>query len=625
MSMIQLAMQNFKSNLRNYLAVVLSMAFTILAFVNFQNIIYSNLFEGLGGKNAEYIDILVQIISIVLICFMFCFLWYATNVFLTKQKKEIGIYIFMGLTNQQIGKLYFIETVMTGIFAWILGISSGMLTTQLFQMILLAISDITVEIAFQFHIEPLILPSIVYLLFYLIFSIKGYVEIVRSSVLELVSATRQNEYVRQNPVVLTVKTILGLIILFSGYFLAIKEGGQEVMGNVLAAVALVILGVYLLFGGFLPMLFQKLAKRKTFLYQKERTLWVNNVIFRMKKNYRAYAMTCVLMLCSVTALATGFAMKYRYEAMTHFRTTYTYQIIGSQSGLSDMIRPLIEKNNQIEYETEITVLHIDDSAWKTETHTSDYAVVSYSQMKQLAKAAGLEFTLKNPKQDEIIKISRLYLLSLLTNRSDVICTIHGKTYQQIQETTVPYLGYLQEMMSLYLVNDKEYKRLLPLGEELYLYNYKIQDLSNFAAANDALDSLSPEMGVIKTDPNSSDIEWVKVLYTMCIFMFLVFILASGSILFMKLYNDSFEEKERMQTLRKIGISGKILKKSVSNELKAAYGLPFLVMAVSAYFSVHALEKMMYADLRLIYFASIAVVFAVFFCFSRLSAMAAAKE
>ena len=48
-------------------AVVLSMAFTILAFVNFQNIIYSNLFEGLGGKNAEYIDILVQIISIVLI------------------------------------------------------------------------------------------------------------------------------------------------------------------------------------------------------------------------------------------------------------------------------------------------------------------------------------------------------------------------------------------------------------------------------------------------------------------------------------------------------------------------------------------------------------------------------
>ncbi len=176
MSMIQLAMQNFKSNLRNYLAVVLSMAFTILTFVNFQNIIYSNLFEGLSGKNAEYINILVQVISVVLICFMFCFLWYATNVFLTKQKKEIGIYIFMGLTNQQIGKLYFIETVMTGIFAWILGISSGMLTTQLFQMILLAISDITVEIAFQFHIEPLILPSIVYLLFYLIFSIKGYVE-----------------------------------------------------------------------------------------------------------------------------------------------------------------------------------------------------------------------------------------------------------------------------------------------------------------------------------------------------------------------------------------------------------------------------------------------------------------
>ena len=92
MSMIQLAVQNFKSNLKNYLAVILSMAFTILVFLNFQNIIYSDLFDGLGEQNVEYIHILVQCISIVLGCFMFCFLWYATNVFLTKQKKEIGIY-----------------------------------------------------------------------------------------------------------------------------------------------------------------------------------------------------------------------------------------------------------------------------------------------------------------------------------------------------------------------------------------------------------------------------------------------------------------------------------------------------------------------------------------------------
>ena len=42
-------------------------------------------------------------------------------------------------------------------------------------------------------------------------------------------------------------------------------------------------------------------------------------------------------------------------------------------------------------------------------------------------------------------------------------------------------------------------------------------------------------------------------------MFMVFVLASGSIIFMKLYNDSFEERERYNVLKKIGISSKTLK------------------------------------------------------------------
>ena len=243
---------------------------------------------------------------------MYIFLWYATNVFLTKQKKEIGIYVFMGLSNQKIGKLYMIETSFIGLSALALGTGLGILVTYLFQMILLAISEISVDISFRISSKPILVTAAVYLIMYIIFAVKGYVNIVRSSVLDMVSASRANEYVRQNPVMLFLKTVAGIACLFLGYYLAVKEGGQEIMGNVFAAVVLVIAGVYLLFGGFLPMLLQSLAKKKLFLYKKQRNLWINNVIFRMKKNYRTYAMTCVLMLCSVTALATGFAMKYRY-------------------------------------------------------------------------------------------------------------------------------------------------------------------------------------------------------------------------------------------------------------------------------------------------------------------------
>ncbi len=615
MSLFQLALRNVKSSMKNYLLLILVMGFTILIFLNFQNVVFSDVLDVLGERNKEYIDIIVEIISVVLGCFMFFFIGYATNVFLTRRKKEIGVYVFMGLTNQTIGKLYMLEMTVAGIVTLILGAGAGILTTQLFQMILFALSDIAIDIGFHISLPPVLMTSVFYLAVYLFFVLKGYINIVKSSVLSLVSASRQNEYVRWGRGILVIKTVLGLGILSAGYYLAVKDGGQEVMGNVLGAVVLVIIGVYFLFGGFVPALFQGLAGNKKFLYHRQRNLWVNQVIFRMKKNYRTYAMVCILMVCSVTALSTGFAMKLRYENIMHFRNTYTYQLLSSRPDLAGEAQERIERKNDIVYSTQmpILVMNVSDEVWGTR----QYAVLAYSKLQKLAEDAGIAFDIPEPDSDEVIHVRHLYLLSLLTDKSDITVTIKDKQYCQIDEVTDPYLGYLQENMSFYLLNDAEYERLLPYGEEVYTYNYRIKDIYNFKASVADLDELKENnedtvSGRIVADPESSDIEWIKILYSLCVFMFMVFILASGSILFMKLYNDAFEEQERCGILQKIGCSYKALKRSAAMELLTAYVLPFLVMVVSSYFSVHALEKMMDASLLGIWLLSMGIIFVFFF-------------
>ena len=112
MSMIRLAFLNFKNSFRNYLSLVVSLAFTVLVLFNFQNLIDSEAFGVLGTRNKEYVEIIVQTVSFVLGCFMFFFIWYSTNVFLTRRKREIGIYVFMGLSNERIGKMYLVETIL---------------------------------------------------------------------------------------------------------------------------------------------------------------------------------------------------------------------------------------------------------------------------------------------------------------------------------------------------------------------------------------------------------------------------------------------------------------------------------------------------------------------------------
>ncbi len=611
MSMYHLALQNVKSSMKNYLSLIVSLAFTILIFLNFQNIVFSDVLSAMGDHNKQYTDILVETISVVLGCFMVFFTGYATNVFLTRRKKEIGIYVFMGLSNQKIGRLYMLEMTMTGVATLVLGIGFGILSTQLFQMVLLAMSDISIDIGFHMTLPPIFITAAFFIAIYLFFVLRGYFNIVRSSVLSLVSANRQNEYVRLGAGVLMIKAVLGVVILAAGYYLAVKKGGQEVMGNVLAATVLVIIGVYFLFGGCIPLFFQRLAGSKPFLYRSERCLWVNQVIFRMKKNYRTYAMVCILMICSVTALATSFAMKLRYENIVHFRTTYTYQLLSSQPSLEDQAKKAISQNNKIALYSKIPLLMV------TESESRHYSLLAYSQLEQLAKDAGLEFDIAPLQDDEVVKLEHLYLLSLLTQRSDITETLQGKPYRQVDAVNIPYLGYLQESMTCYLVSDSEYERLRQASEELYAYNFRIQDIRHFKASLKELGKLTSSTpdnytARIVSDPNSSDIEWVKVLYSLGVFLFFVFILASGCILFMKLLNDAFEERARYGILLKLGCSAKSLKRSVSKELLAAYVLPFFVMIVSSYFSVHALENMMYTSLFIIWLASMGIIFIIFF-------------
>lgn len=627
MSIGRLAFQNFRKSFHNYLSMILSLAFTVLILFNFADLTYAETFQALGERNKEYIDIIIRVISFVLVCFMFFFIWYATNVFLTRRKKEIGIYVFMGLTNRKIGRLYMLETVLTGAAALVLGIGAGVVTTQLFQMILLRLSDIAIALSFRFTWQPVVITAVLYTLIYAVFVLKGYGNIVKSSVLEMISAARQNEYVKMNGLLLLVKAVLGVCILTNGYYLAVKEEGYNIMGNLFLATVLVIVGTYLLFGGFLPILFQQLAKRKSFLYQKERTLWVNNIIFRMKKNYRTYAMTCVLLTCSVTAIAAAFAEKGQYDNMVNFRSHYTFQVVSDRPELEKEISMLIAEDNEISYHGCLPFFGMDGS------HFADgysQGILSFSDVKKLAEDTGLAFPYESLADDELIDVSYIMLMSFITDEKEKTVEIDGEPFHQIDRTTVPYLGYLQEGHGYYIVSDKVYAELLMRCSEgasadiqTYTYNYKIADTDNFEVSQKMLKDLTytaekSYVGLVALDPNSDDIGWIKVEYSLCIFVFLVFVLASGSILFMKLYNDAFEEKERYTILKKMGISTKTLSRAAAKELRAAYAMPFLLMALSSWFSVHSLEKLMSKNLKMVNLLSVAVIFLFFVVFYELS-------
>ena len=621
MSIFRLSFSNFKRSLREYGMLILSLGFSVFIFFNFQNMVYSDSMKVLQEFKKDYIDMIIQAASVVFVVFLFFFIWYAVNVFLRQRKKEIGIYIFMGVDNAGIGKMFALEALFMGLSALISGLFFGVLFSKLFQMLLLRMSEISVEIRFSLSLKPMVITGLMFGSIYGFMILKGYYSLKKSSVLSLISGAKQKEITQRNPVVSVLLALFGGAVLAAGYFFAWDTKGLEALEHGLLAVILVIVGIYLLFDGLIPELLKRLIGNKKFLYKKERSLWMNSLAFRMKKNYRTYAIVTVLMICSVTVVAISIAMKQRYEKMVNFDQTYTYQVLSSQRQDGAEIKKGIEEENTVEYWNEYEVLILPPEVMHTKFTNYMYGVIPWSQVKEGAKRAGLEFSWEEPSENQVIMLEHEILISLMGDQTrDKTIEIGTETYEILGRDKTPYLGNIQSMSEIFVVSDETYTSLMPLGQVEFFYNYRIKDLGNAEKSRPFLKELAEKgreqgvnIGVNFSQGTISQDSWIRILYSLCLFMFATLILAAGSVLFLKTGNEAYEDKERYGILEKIGVQRTVLKQSVRKEICFTYYCPFVLTCLTSYFSVKALGNVMQEELFRVNLWSAGIIFLVFTC------------
>lgn len=633
MSLWSLSFSNFKRSIREYGMLLVSLAFSVFVFFNFQNVVYSDSMDVLMDYKKEYIDMIVQAASVVFGVFLFFFIWYASNVFLNQRKKEIGIYIFMGLDNQRIGKMYALEAALIGLFSLISGIVAGILFSKLFQMLLFRLSEISVDVRFSFSMKPVLVTAAMFGGVYGLMILKSYHTLATSSVLNLLSGAKQKEIRPEKGIVTGIRILAGVGILGTGYYLAWDTKGIDALNHALLAVILVIAGVYLLFSGLIPAILRRMTRNKEFIYKKERTLWVNSLVFRIKKNYRTYAMVTVLMICSVTVLAFSIAMKQRYEKIHAFDETYTCQVVSTEPKDGEAIAEGIEQENELDYWNTYEILLLDSELLHSQYDQIPHGVISCSQIKAGAKAAGLPFPYKDLKEHEVIELEHEILMSFVgSSQEDRKQQIGEKTYDVIAEEKTPYLGTMQTSADLYIVSDQTFQELQNFGVKSYLYNYRLKNPKNIEASKTYLNTLAQknESGQYTTGVNYSQgvtngDSWIRIMYSLCQFMFVTLVLAAGSILFLKIGNEVYEDRERYQVLEKMGIQRSVLKKSVRDEICFTYYCPFVLMVLTSWFSVHALGNVMREELFWVNVWSAGLVLALFSTICMLSVHTARKR
>ena len=125
-------------------------------------------------------------------------------------------------------------------------------------------------------------------------------------------------------------------------------------------------------------------------------------------------------------------------------------------------------------------------------------------------------------------------------------------------------------------------------------------------------SLNLKSGYIQNGYKAqNESQWMKFAYAVLVFLFIVFAIIAGSIIYMKIYSDAYEDKEKYTTLIKIGATENEINRAVFKEVVIFYALPMIIAAISSYFALKLAGELLMANLINIYILSLVICLVIF--------------
>ncbi len=630
MSVFNLAKSNFKNNIRAYSVHLLAMIFSITMYYNFATLKYNP--NALGADYLHYAAKGASSASaFLLILFLAFFVWYSNTIFLKQRKKEIGMYCFMGVTTEELGRVYVIESISMGLTALFLGIIGGILVNKLFLMALAKIAIGNVKIDFFLSLESLLETGGFFLLFFIVASIRGYININRSRLIELFNASKMEDKPQK---VSFIKGILSVIIIGGAYYYISYKIGPSFVFKIPVVIGLIVWGTFWLFQALIPFVIKGLQKRKKIFYRGTNIIAVSNLSYRIRKNYKSLTAVAILVASAVTAFGTCYSIKYsmeltkRYEAPFHLAFMSKAKI---HEEVSNKIKEVIKENgDDIDFSLTIDGMHIDEANVNDKSNSktysfNDYFALKYSDFEKIVKV------IEGDKADKILS-------NVVIGENQVTFVIKPGTLGSIIDEKyvkskgmhlniekciyAPIFGKLADLPAL-VMRDEDYEKYKGLFTE-YRYtglNIKNKDklkiitqeiTTNFKEKAEGVGVLSQE----SLDKNR--FKEMSVYFFLGGVLALVFIIASGVMVYFNIITEAYMDKEKYIRLMNIGVTkGEIWNAAIKQGAIQCF-LPLVIGIIHSIVALRVLAFIMSRSLIIpasIAIGILAAVYLVFYLFA----------
>ena len=557
----------------------------------------------------------LQLGIVVTSVFSVIFLFYTNSFLMRRRKKEFGLYNILGMEKRHLARLLLWETALMLLLSLVLGLAVGVLLDKLMHLLLSHLVGQAVSLTFALSPGSMLYTAVLVSLTFVLIWVNSVRQVYFARPVELLRSAEVGE---REPKARWFIALLGLIALGTGYWLSatVKDAGAMIL-FFFVAVLLVIAGTYLLFTAGSVTLLKALRKNRRYYYKPDHFISVSGMIYRMKQNAVGLANVCILctmvlvMVFSTLSLWLGMedTLNSRIRADIDVRSKTT-DIAGLEAAVDEVLQQTdASRENTWTYRyLSFSALPAKDGFVSPASFTeSDMLIASPATFQVLVledynRMLGLSETLA--PGEALLECSR-------GNFEGDILRLLDETFT-IKKRISDDLGAGQALASIYdyycLVVDgmDTLSRLDRQQQALY------GDLSSSVSTTmsftlvPASEELSREVGTLlrsraEADGFTSVAERSELhdnllalyggLLFVGLFLGLLFTMAMILIIYYKQITEGYEDRERYRIMRKVGLSRREIRRSISSQILIVFFLPLAAAGLHVTFAFPGIVTM----------------------------------
>lgn len=611
----RLALDNIRKNAKTYIPYILTCIITVTMFYIMKSLSVN---PGLSKMIGDYmLSYILNLGTWIVGIFSLIFLFYTNSFLMKRRRKEFGIFNILGMEKRHIAAVIALETLCTAFVSLLFGLISGIIFDKLMFLLVARIIGGDVSLTFFVSSDAVAATLVVFAVIFLLILLKSVNLIRVSKPIELLHGSNTGE---KMPKARWLLTLLGVILLGSGYFLALSvKNPLTSMTVFFIAVILVILGTYLLFTTGSIALLTILKKNKSYYYNTKHFISVSGMMYRMKQNAVGLANICILstmvlvMVSSTTSLVVGMEdiMQERYpndfclysyenDEITDQMVLEIKQQLGDKSANIDnemryaYFDIFAVYDNGIFY-TDNNLMSLENSAYFLFLPLDDYNHITQSS-ETLDDGEILIYYDKEP-----FKYSEFNI-----NENEYKIKNEPKELKSINGNLSSYIGN-----SYYIViKDKdELVRLNSLISEYMDSENLASSVCSYYGFDTQLDN-EEETALYKNiasvfgseeyycifenraEARDSFISLYGGLFFLGVFLGLLFTMATVLIIYYKQISEGYEDRERFEIMKKVGLSKDEIKSTIHSQILTVFFLPLIVAGIHTAVAFPMISRML---------------------------------